>query len=258
MGKVSVSKQLGDFLRQRREKLDPKKLAMPSKGKRRTPGLRREEVAERAGISVDWYVRLEQGRESLPSKTTVNALAQALVLTNAERAHLMKLAIGHSGREFKRESVPEHLKALVRSLTAPAYLLGVRYDILFWNQAAADVFGDFEAMPVAERNSLYQMFGNPNSKKKYLNWEADARRVLENFRSVYDLWSHAPEFNDLVEGLSFQSSEFRKWWNTHEVRRSTSGQKIIRHPAKGKVILEYSTFQSNDNPDLKLVLCNRI
>jgi hypothetical protein len=170
----------------------------------------------------------------------------------------MKLAIGHSGRAFRKESGPEILKTLVRSLSSPAYLLGVRFDILFWNQAASDVFGDLEAIPVSERNSLFQMFANPDSKRKYLNWEADARRLLESFRSSYDLWSHAPEFNDLVESLSAKSSDFRKWWNAHEVRRSTSGEKHVRHPTEGKLILEYSTFQSNDNPDLKLVLCNRI
>jgi hypothetical protein len=98
------------------------------------------------------------------------------------------------------------------------------------------------------------MFGDPDLKKKYLNWESDARRLLENFRSVYDLWSHSPEFNDLVERLSTGNAHFKKWWNAHEVRRSTAGEKIMYHPLKGKLKLEYSTLQSNDNPDLKLVL----
>jgi transcriptional regulator with XRE-family HTH domain len=160
---VNVSKQLGDFLRQRREKMDPATLKIPKRSRRRTPGLRREEAAELAGISVDWYARLEQGRESLPSQGTVNALANALKLTASERAHLTKLAIGHSGRVFRRETVPENLKSLVSSLTTPAYVLGVRFDILFWNQASVDLFGDFAAIPCPGEKQPYPDVWRPGS-----------------------------------------------------------------------------------------------
>ena len=254
MRKVGVHKQLGEFLRQRREKIDPDTRKIRTRKRRRTPGLRREEVAELAGISIDWYVRLEQGRGSLPSKNTVSALAKALELSSTERSHLMKLAIGNSGRIYRRETVPDNLKELINYLTTPAYIIGARYDILCWNRAATDLFGDFEAIPIGERNVLFQTFINREIRKKHSNWEDDAQRLLENFRSVYDLWSHEPEFTSLVDELSTLSPEFKKWWNAHQVRRSSSAEKIVRHPKKGEIKLKYSTFQSNDNPDLRLVL----
>ena len=122
MRKVGVHKQLGEFLRQRREKIDPDTRKIPTRKRRRTPGLRREEVAELAGISIDWYVRLEQGRGSLPSKNTVSALAKAPELNSTERSHLMKLAIGNSGRIYRRETVPDNLKELNNYLTTPLIL----------------------------------------------------------------------------------------------------------------------------------------
>jgi hypothetical protein len=145
----------------------------------------------------------------------------------------MKLAIGNSGRVYKRETVPDNLKGLIKYLTTPAYIIGARYDILCWNRAETDLFGDFEAIPIGRRNVLFQTFVNQEIRQKHPNWEDDARRLLESFRSVYDLWSHEPEFTSLVDQLSALSPEFKKWWNAHQVRRSSSGEKIVRHPKKG-------------------------
>src|SRR5687768_4610387 len=122
----SINKQLGEFLRSKRESLSPKMLGLPVAKRRRTPGLRREEVAELAGISADWYMRLEQGRDSLPSKATTEALAKALGLNSVERAHLLKLAMGNSGRVFAKETLPAPVAKLVQELPTPAYIIGAR------------------------------------------------------------------------------------------------------------------------------------
>ena len=154
MKSSSANEQLGDFLRKRREKLKPKDVGLPSGNRRRTPGLRREEVAELAGISTDWYVRLEQGRDTLPSPGTVNALARALSLTPNERSHLQSLAAGHVNGQFKDERVPAFLVALIHDIPLPAYIIGARFDLLCWNRAAVETFRDFSQIPENERNTL--------------------------------------------------------------------------------------------------------
>ena len=133
--------ELGDFLRSRREKLRPQAVGLSLQKARRTPGLRREEVAERAGISVDWYTRLEQGRTVTPSASTLEALAQALSLSDVEGAHLRALAHGQPPRTFRREAVPQPLSHLLNGLPQPAYLTGQRWDVLAWNAAAEALFG---------------------------------------------------------------------------------------------------------------------
>ncbi len=132
--------EFGDFLRSRRAKLNPKSVGLPDGRRRRAPGLRREEVAELAGIGVDWYIRLEQGRAVSPSVTTIDALARALRLSKVEHAHLRALASGANRRAFTRETVPAALRSLVESLNQPAYITGRRWDVLAWNKVAADIF----------------------------------------------------------------------------------------------------------------------
>jgi transcriptional regulator with XRE-family HTH domain len=251
---TSVHEQLGEFLRQRRERSGPADFGIKDAGRRRTPGLRREEVAELAGISTDWYVRLEQGRESLPSKVTVEKLAEALRLSAAELAHVLRLAVGSTGRVFKREAVPPHLAALVEELPTPAYVIGARCDLLCWNAAAVRLFRDFSKIPVPQRNTLFQLFTSPEVRSRYPKWEEDARSALESFRITYDFWSHSPEFNELVDELNAASPEFARWWQAHEIRPKPSGKKVMTHPKLGRVTVLYSTFQANDNPDLRLVL----
>jgi transcriptional regulator with XRE-family HTH domain len=164
---TSVHQQLGEFLRQRRERSNPVDFGLARVRRRRTPGLRREEVAELAGISVDWYVRLEQGRESLPSKATVEALTKALRLSASERAHVLRLALGATGRIFRRETVPAHVATLVQELSTPAYVIGARCDLLCWNRAAVALFRDFSKIRVPERNTLFQMFTSCEVRSRY-------------------------------------------------------------------------------------------
>ena len=244
----------GDFLRSRREKLRPEAVGLGPGRRRRTPGLRREEVAELAGIGVDWYIRLEQGRTVSPSATTVDALARALRLGKAEHAHLRALAQPARRRAFSREAVPETVRRVVESLNQPAYVTGRRWDILAWNAAAADIF-DFGAIAEEDRNILAWMLTGPDARQLFgAAWAEEAKRMVAQFRATHDLWAGDPAFLDLLQRLRGGSPEFAAWWKAHDVRGVASGHKLLAHPRKGALRFAYASFQANDDPALKLAI----
>lgn len=246
--------EFGDFLRSRRERLTPKALGLPIGRRRRTAGLRREEVAELAGIGVDWYVRLEQGRSVTPSVTTVDALARALRLNKAEHAHLRALARNAGRRPFVRETVPDILRRAVEGLNQPAYITGRRWDVLAWNKSADEIFG-FSHLPETERNTLVSVLTRPQSRRLFgVGWADLARRMVAEFRATHDLWAGDPAFVELLERLRRGCPEFQGWWDAHDVGSSFAGLKLLSHPTKGKMRLQHVAFQSNDVPALKLVI----
>ncbi len=246
--------ELGDFLRSRRERLTPAAVGLSLGRRRRTPGLRREEVAERAGIGVDWYIRLEQGRSVSPSVTTINALARALRLDKVEHAHLRALVRNAERRVFARGIVPQALLRLIESLAQPAYITGRRWDILAWNEAAAEIFG-FSRLAEEDRNILVCMLINPATRRLFgRSWADEAKRIVAQFRTTHDLWAGDPAFTELLQRLRHGCPEFAKWWQAHDVRDVPAGQKLLYHPKKGSLRFEYATFQSNDDPALKLVI----
>jgi len=248
-------KELGDFLRSRRERLSPEAVGLKSARRRRTPGLRREEVAELADIGVDWYVRLEQGREVNPSSATIEALARALRLDKVEMAHLRALALNSGRRTFSREIVPEAIRRLLESLDQPAYVTGRRWDILAWNDATADLFKNFTDVDEEDRNVLVYLLLDPDSKRLFgTAWKDEARRVLAQFRAEHDFWAKDAAFLALLERLRRGSPEFETWWEAHDVRKGLAGQKLLSHPQKGLLRFEYVSFQANDDPALRLVI----
>lgn len=246
--------ELGDFLRSRREKLSPKAVGLGAGRRRRTPGLRREEVAELAGIGVDWYIRLEQGRSVSPSVTTVDALARALRLTKVEHAHLRALTGNTDRRAFVREVVPDSLQRLIASLDQPAYVTGRRWDVLAWNKAADEVFA-FDRLAEADRNVLICILTLPATRKLFgAGWTEEAKRVVAQFRATHDLWAGDPAFVALLDRLRHGSPEFATWWKAHDIRAAASGVKQLKHPKKGVLRFEHASFQANDDPSLKLVI----
>jgi transcriptional regulator with XRE-family HTH domain len=247
-------KALGDFLRSRREKLDPLALSVSPRRRRRTPGLRREEVAERAGIGIDWYVRLEQGRSVSPSSMTVDALARALCLSEAEHTHLRALARGKQRHAFRREVVSQTIQRLVADLRQPAYVTGRRWDLLAWNAAASDLFG-FDHVLEGERNILLFVLADPRARALFgETWSDEAQRIVAQFRATHDLWAADPAFLDLLERLRQGCPHFTGWWDAHEVRTGGTGRKVLHHPQRGRLCFEYTTFQANDDPALKLAV----
>ena len=252
---MTASAELGDFLRSRRARLRPAAAGIATARRRRTPGLRREEVAERAGISTDWYVRLEQGRLVSPSTATVDALARALELDAQEHAHLRTLA-GHApARGFLRETVPATIRRIVAGLPHPAYVTGRRWDLLVWNDAATELFCDFGALPKAERNILLFVFADPRARVLFGDgWAGVARAMLAQFRATHDVWAADPTFGELVQRLRRESSVFGDWWQDHDIRAPVSGRKTLHHPMRGPLRFDHASFQANDNPALKLVV----
>jgi transcriptional regulator with XRE-family HTH domain len=247
-------RELGDFLRARRSRLTPESLGLPGRRRRRTPGLRREEVAELAGIGVDWYIRLEQGRPVTPSLSTIDGLARALRLTELEHQHLRALAGGGGHRPFQPETAPASLLRLLKSLTQPAYVTGRRRDLVAWNAAAGDILL-FDQLAEDERNVLVSMLTNPLSRALFgPGWAEEAQRMVAQFRATHDLWAGDPAFVSLLRRLRDGCPEFAAWWERHDVRRAVSGVKTLHHPARGVIAFEHASFQVNDDPGLKLVI----
>jgi transcriptional regulator with XRE-family HTH domain len=251
----SARSGIGEFLRSRRERLTPEAVGLPARHRRRTPGLRREEVAELAGIGVDWYVRLEQGRTVSPSAATIDALAVALRLDDTERTHLRALARNPAKAAFARESVPGGLRRLVESLSHPAYLTGRRWDLLAWNAAAAEVFADFARVAEEDRNILVYLLLDPAARRLFGDgWAEQADHVVAQFRAAHDLWAPDPAFTELSARLRGGCPEFDKRWEQHAVLAGGSGRKVLHHPVRGTLSFDYATFQANEDLALRLTI----
>jgi transcriptional regulator with XRE-family HTH domain len=249
--------ELADFLRNRRESLRPEDVGLPGGGRRRTPGLRREEVAQLAGVGTTWYTWLEQGRDVRASASVLEAISGALELTPAERAHLLLLGRGEvipPGRAPK-ETINPTIKRLVENLGAnPTCVTGRRFDLLAWNDAHAVVFGDPAELPEGRRNLLWRLFMDPAARKLHPDWEEGARRIVARFRSEAARYVGDPDFEDLISALQQGSPEFREWWDLHEVATSGVGRKTIQHPTAGKLVFEHAVFRPQENPEQRLVL----
>ncbi len=245
---------LGAFLRDRRARLDPADFGFDT-ARRRTPGLRREEVAFRAHISATWYTWLEQGRGGAPSPEVLDRVAGALVLTPAEREHLFLLA--HGRPPEVREPVPGTVSPrLQRVLDAldlcPAFVKTATWDVVAWNRAAAAVLTDYGALARQDRNVLRLLFGPPRADVE--GWEGHARLAVETFRLETARVGAGEAARSLVDELSRSSPTFASMWADHDVRSYDEGTKHFEHSAAGPVTLEYSSFAVDDQPDLGLVV----
>jgi transcriptional regulator with XRE-family HTH domain len=236
-------REFAAFLRARRERLDPADLGLPRVGHRRTPGLRREEVAQLAGVSVDYYVRLEQGRDLRPSAAVLDALAGALRLAGAERDHLFRL--GRTAPEPRR-STPgvERVRPVTRRLLelvapAPAAIFGRRLDLLAWNRGFSALMIDPAQVPAGRRNMVLLMFLDPAVRELYVHWPTHARDTVAALRAAAGRHPDDPSINALVGELSIKSTEFRTLWSRHDVREKTTGRKEFDHPLVGRISLDY-------------------
>lgn len=248
--------ELGEFLKSRRDRLDPDTIDLPAHGRRRVPGLRREEVAQLAGVSVDYYVRLEQGRAAHPSESVLEAIARALRLDEVERSHLHQLARPSAPRRRPpaRERVRPGLRQLLDRLDGvPAFVLGRRMDVLAWNRLGASLHADFDGLPPRERNMARLIFLDPGSVDHYPEWEDVARDTVGVLRGLAGRHPDDRALAELIGELSMHSERFRRWWAAGVVRQKTHGRKLIRHPIVGDLDLAYETLQLPDAPDQLLV-----
>ncbi len=247
--------QLADFLRTRRAALQPADVGLDGGGRRRTPGLRREEVAQLSGVGATWYTWLEQARDVRPSAEVLEALARALRLDVAERAHLFQLARAQRTPAPTREQVSPALKRLIDNLgPVPAFVRGRRLDYLAWNRAGALAMGDPGDYPPGRRNALWMMFTDPARPRLVENWEANARSLLAVFRAAHARNIDDPAFAELIAALEQVSPQFRDWWPRHEVRGSVEGRKTINHPLVGRLVFEFALFERGEAPDQQLLL----
>ncbi len=248
---------LGAYLKNRRERLDPASFGYA--GRRRTPGLRREEVAQRANISATWYTWLEQGRGGNPSADVLDRIARALTLTAVEREHLFLIGLGRPPEIHYRggDVITPRLQRLLDALThSPAMIRTATWDVVAWNRAAAAVFTDYGALPPDQRNILRMMFRDPRVRAAHPEWEAMARAVVAAFRIDVARAGAEAEVAPLVEELCRSSAEFASLWRDSDVRAHGDGVKQLRHPRLGPLGLEYSAFAVDGRPDLSLIVYN--
>jgi transcriptional regulator with XRE-family HTH domain len=250
---------LGTYLKDRRAKLDPAAFGLPST-RRRTPGLRREEVAQRANVSATWYTWLEQGRGGAASADVLDRIARALVLTEVEREHLFLLGLGRPPevRYQAAESVSPRLQRVLDALeSSPAYVKTSTWDVVAWNRASAVVLTDYGALAPEQRNILRLIFSDPRVRAVQTDWDSVARFVVAAFRADVARAGATKNVKALVDELCRLSPEFEAIWADNDVR-STYGDvaKTLRHPLAGPITLEYSSFAVDGRPDLDLVIYN--
>jgi transcriptional regulator with XRE-family HTH domain len=251
--------ELAAYLRARRAQLAPLDVGLPegsASGRRRTPGLRREEIAQLSGVGVTWYTWLEQGRDISASVQVIDALARALLLTDDEHRHLRELA-GLAPPELPiaaADMLPRLQRLVDAEAPCPASVYDEHYDYLVWNEPYAVVRSDPGTLPAARRNMLWMMFTDPANLARMVRWESAARAVLSQFRVAAGRHPGDPRFTELVEALSEASPQFRVWWAEHPVRYFRPAVIGVRHPSAGLIRLEMFQLRLVDQPGLVMVV----
>ncbi|MFC9243098.1 helix-turn-helix transcriptional regulator [Streptomyces sp. NPDC057136] len=254
------SAEIREFLRTRRARIAPEQAGLPPHpGARRVPGLRREEVAQLAGVSVDYYIRLERGRTQGVSETVLDAVARALHLDDTERAHLFDLAQPSTARpRRKRPLAPQRVGPTVYraldALTVPAMVMGRRMDVLAANRLGYALFADFEARPRRERNFARFVFLDEAAHALYANWERAAGECVATLHLYAGRHADDPQLTELIGELSLHSDIFRRMWADHDVLAHTTGTKYLVHPLVGELTLDYVTLAVEGDPDQSLVI----
>lgn len=253
-------KEIAEFLRLRRSRLQPADVGLPNGQRRRTPGLRREEVAGLAGVSTEWYKWLEQARDMRASAETLQRIAKALRLEPGESRHLLTLAgygIQQDNAGRRRGVVAPHIQRLMDHLdVCPAWVYGERWDMLAWNHAATVIHGDVAQLPEIERNTIHQMFVNPRYRRMLVNWERHAKGIVGKLRVVYARYLEDPWFDELIDTLCARSPEFSAFWADHNIEPYQDGVKCYEHPEVGRLTFDYTVLAVSDErfASLKMVV----
>lgn len=249
---------LGNYLKDRRSKLDPAALGFPM-ARRRTPGLRREEVAQRASVSATWYTWLEQGRGGAPSADVIDRIASALMLTEAEREHVYILALGRPPEvryEPARAVTPQLQRVLDAMEFIPAFVKTSTWDVIAWNRAAGFFLG-YDTLQPSQRNILRRLFTDPRVRAAQTHWDGVARFAVASFRADAARSGAAESIKVLVDELCLLSPEFEELWKANDVGSSAhEGVKYLQHPQVGTIGLEYSIFAVDGRTDLSMVIYN--
>jgi transcriptional regulator with XRE-family HTH domain len=235
-------RELAHFLRSRRARVTPAEVGLPAGGRRRTPGLRREEVAVLAGLSPTWYTYLEQGRDVHPSDQVLDSLARVLGLTEDERRYLHRLAHGHPGRprpladQASAEQVVRQLVATAADSPYPVYAANLYGDLIAWNQAATSYYTDFGRLPEGG-NMIRWLLTAPEARQRLADWSRDARDIVARWRATTATLGDDPRLQAMVAELRERSPEFGGWWDSHDVREHRSRLRRFRHPELGEQVM---------------------
>jgi transcriptional regulator with XRE-family HTH domain len=254
-----IANPLGAYLKDRRARLDPAVFGFPAR-RRRTPGLRREEVAQRANISPTWYTWLEQGRGGAPSTDVLDRIASALLLTDVEREHLFLIGLGHPPEVHYRgdESATPRLQRILDALEpCPALIRTAIWDVVAWNRAMA-VLTDYGALPPGQRNILRWIFLDPRAREAQYDWDSVARSVLGTFRVDVARAGASREVTAIVDELLQTSPEFEAMWQDNEIATHVGGTKHIRHPLLGSIAIEMTTLAVDGRTDLSMTIYNPV
>jgi transcriptional regulator with XRE-family HTH domain len=250
-------RELADFLRTRREKLKPEQVGIAQGSRRRTPGLRREEVAELAGVGTTWYTWLEQARDIQPSTEVLRRLGNALQLNPAELRHMFALAGKAAPQDFEAATEvvsPEMLRFMEDALKVPAILVGSRWDILSINTLGHETFAHLDDLPADRRNWLYYVFVRRATRERVQGWETHARRVLAEFRASLSESLDNPWVLEIVDMLKAESPEFAKWWREHDVRDNSTAIVEVQDKNKGLMSYERAVLRPWDNMRYKILV----
>ena len=250
-------KELSDFLKTRRARVMPSQAGLPPGPRRRTPGLRREEVAQLAGIGLTWYTWLEQGRPIRVSAQVLESLSRVLLLDRQERLHLFHLAnqaVPTDMPDFAGTASPVLQRVLDSLRLCPSLVVDRRWNVLAWNEESCALFGDFSGMNARQRNVVWAVFTEPRYKKLLVDWEANAKALLGRFRTVCGKLVEDPWLVRFVGDLKEQSEEFLLWWPLHEIQGDNEVRKRLDHPVAGILDFEVSLFDVGDAPGLKLIV----
>ncbi|HBX77362.1 MAG TPA: transcriptional regulator [Acidimicrobiaceae bacterium] len=250
------SPELAEFLRLRRATITPAEAGLPTGPRRRTPGLRREELAMLAGVSVSWYTWLEQGRPINPSADVLDALARVLRLDAVEREHLNQLAVlaDQSPSASAQREVPPWAQRLLDQLNpAPAYLLGPTWDYMAWNEGQERLFPPIATLEPQNCNLVWAMFAVPQTRELILDWESEARQTLSQFRAETTPFRNDQQYCDLIARLQEASEEFAQWWSRHDVAAFHTRIRRFRGSDGSEQLFEYQQLIDASDPQLRIV-----
>lgn len=242
---ITKSKELGLFLKKKRSTLRPEQFGLTVHKKRRVSGLTREEVADLAGISTDWYVRIEQGQSVNPSIDVLLSLSKILQLNYEEKKYLFNLSDKKLPFEnFTDTAISSTLQNFLDAQNPNiAYVTDQRLSIIAWNEAASNVYGYSDTMNEKERNSIWRSFHKPDLKNLLDNWEGHSKLRVEQLRANYNYYENDPFMMSIIEELSETNPLFHKWWNDQGIMGTPEGQKLLHHPIAGNLYLSYISFQ---------------
>lgn len=250
-------KELADFLKTRRAKILPSQVGLSSATRRRTPGLRREEVAQLAGIGLTWYTWLEQGRPIHVSSQVIESLSRVLSLDKQERIHLYLLANQPLPADIPgpQRTVSPILQNFLDSLLySPSLIIDQRWNVMAWNKAACLMFGDFTKMNARQRNIVWAMFTDDKYKQLFVDWNLHAKGLLGRFRATCGQYIEDAWLAQFIEDLKIKSTDFNLWWPLHEIESNSEKYKQLNHPVAGELNFEVSNFDVSDNSGLKLIV----